>query len=54
MFEELQHKFENIQTHIELKRFTINDSFQHELKAVKENFNEKNLFEKYSTELNFY
>ena len=54
MFEELEQKFANIQNKIELKQHSINDSFQHEIKTLYENYNEKNLLEKYSNELNLY
>ena len=54
MFEELELKFTNIQNKIELKKHTINDSFQRDIKAVNESFNEKSLEQKYSTELNLY
>ena len=54
MFEELEHKFIDIQTKIELKQHSINNSIQHEIKSLKEKFNEKNLLEKYSNELNLY
>ena len=54
MFEEFEHKFASIQTKIELKKLSINDSFQKEIKAVNEKFNEENLEEKYSNELNLY
>ena len=54
MFEELEHKFTSIQTKIELKKNSINVSFEREIKVVNESYNEKNLLEKYSNELNLY
>ena len=50
----MEHKFNSIQTKIELKRNSINDSYQHEMKIVNESFNKENLLEKYSNELNLY
>jgi ankyrin repeat protein len=54
MFEELEQKFISIETKIKLKQNSINDSFQHEIKVLDENYNEKRLFEKYSNKLNLY
>ena len=54
MFEELEQKFISIQTKIEHKQHSIDDSFRHEIRALNENYNEKSLLEKYSNELNLY
>ena len=54
MFEELEQKFNKIQTKIELKQHSINESYQREIKALNDNYNEQNLEEKYSRELNLY
>ena len=43
MFQEFEQKFANIQTKIELKRDSIKDSYQGEIKALNENYNGKNL-----------
>ena len=54
IIEELQHKFSNIQTNIELKQYSIKDSFKREIEALKEKYNEQHLLEKYSKEMNLY
>ena len=54
MFDELEHKFTSILNKIVLKKNSINDSFEQEIKAVNEKFNKENLLEKYSNELNLY
>ena len=54
IIEELHLKFSNIETKIALKKLSINDSYQREIKALNDNYNEQNLEEKYSRELNLY
>ena len=53
MFEELEQKFTNIQTKIELKQQPIKNLIHQEKKSLKKNLNEKILLEKYSNDLKY-
>ena len=54
IIEGFKFKFANLKIKIELKQHSIKDSFQREIKALNDKYNEKNLEEKYSKELNLY
>ena len=54
LFEELEHKFLNIESKIEAKIKIVNETYKDEIELLNEKFNLKNLSDKYSNEFNMH